>query len=146
MRRLPFDQRIPKAIAVFGIFFVVLSIWSINRSISNMQQNEQDSLTSAAPAKPYEERRGAGLRWNLDIRLDGTRLIARLQEKGEPVSGVEGRIRFVAKGQNRELPLRESAPGEYTATFPSDLQGRVAARIILFRGDASMARGLLIGF
>lgn len=146
MRRLPFDQRIPKAIAVFGVFFVVLSLWSINRSISNMQQNEKDSLTRAAPALPYEERRGDGLRWSLEIRLDDTRLIARLQEKGEPVSGVKGRILFTAKGKNQELPLRESAAGEYTRTFPSDLQGRVAARIVLSRGDASIARGLLIGF
>ena len=146
MRHLPFDQRIPRAIAVFGIFFVILSLWSINRSISNMQKNENDSPARVAPDHTYEERSGDGLRWNLEIRLDDTHLIAHLQERGKPVTGVKGGIRFVAEGKNRELPLRESSAGEYTAPLPSDLQGRVAARIVLSRGDASIARGLLIGF
>lgn len=146
MRRPPFDRRIPTALALFGILFVTFSLWSFNRSVGEMQRKTTLGPPRVAPEQPYEERSGAGLQWDLQIRLDGLKLVAQLSANAAPISDGQGRIRFIDRGEPRELLMRETGPGTYTASFPGDLEGRITARIVLFRAGASIARSVVIDF
>ena len=82
MKRPPFDRRLPLFLVFAGIFAVIISLGSFNVSLQKMTvespapSGRSEVLASAA----IEERKAAGLTWNLLLHRQVKRAILGSQE------------------------------------------------------------------
>lgn len=95
------------------------------------------------------ERRSAGEPdWSLTVRLDGCRLEARLtDELGRAVAGGTGELFLMGTAiadPETPLVLVDRGKGYYQARLPDDLEGQVAARLVMKQSGLGLRRSLLL--
>jgi len=130
---------------------LALSVWSVD------QARRRTSPVIDADYYDYGlkytgtdlERRSAGEPdWTLAVRLDGRRLEARLtDEQGRAVAGGTGEVFLLGAGiagPKAPLALVDQGKGYYRLRLPDDLQGQVAARLVLKRSGIGIRRSLLL--
>lgn len=150
MKRPPFDRRLPLFLVMAGTFMVLLSLGSFNVSLRKMAR---DSEVSPPPApgvsSPLEERKAAGLTWDLLVSLDHWQLRADLKDdRGIPVAGGRGHVVLAAAGAvGRVVALRETEPGRYVVDLPRALvRSGVTARVHIDKEESRIARVVQIAF
>lgn len=138
------DSHWRRLLLALGASFLLFSAWSAYQAATGVSAvSDRDYYGQGLRyGESLAERRAAeDLGWHLAATLAGDTLALRLRDgAGRPVSGCMGEATL----PDGPLPLREEAPGLYTARLATPLPGEVAARIELRRDGSTLSRRLLL--